>query len=134
MRSRQCGDGSWSSYWWLSPHYTTLQAVEFALAAGDRAAVRRAVLWAMVTQRDSGGWGEVGAADSAFASALAVSICLRANADHDYLERGVMRLIELQQADGGWVAIRSCGSRYRPTGTPTGTARGGRCVSGTASS
>ncbi len=47
VRSRQCGDGSWSSYWWTSPHYTTLQAIEFALAAGDRAAVHRAVLWAI---------------------------------------------------------------------------------------
>jgi squalene cyclase len=104
VSSRQRGDGSWSSYWWTSPHYTTLQAVEFASTVGDRAAVRRAVLWAMVTQRDSGGWGQVGAADSAFASALAVSIFLRANADHDHLQRGVMRLIELQQADGGWVS------------------------------
>jgi squalene cyclase len=53
VKSRQRRDGSWSSYWWTSPHYTTLQAVEFALAAGDESAVHRAVLWTIVHQRDS---------------------------------------------------------------------------------
>jgi squalene cyclase len=104
VRSRQLADGSWSSYWWTSPHYTTLQAIEFAFAAGDWAAIRRAVLWTIVNQRVSGGWNVTGTADSAFASALAVSILLRANADDDHIERGVTRLVELQQADGGWAS------------------------------
>ena len=102
VRSRQRADGSWGSYWWTSPHFTTLQAIEFGLAAGDLAAVRRAVLWAIINQGDSGGWKIAGTADSAFASALAVSILLRGNADDDHINSGVMRLIELQQADGGW--------------------------------
>ena len=102
VQSRQRGDGSWSSYWWTSPHYTTWQAVEFALAAGDRAAVHRAVLWTIVHQGDSGGWTAAEADDSAFASALAVSILLRGNAAADRVERGLARLVELQQADGGW--------------------------------
>jgi squalene-hopene/tetraprenyl-beta-curcumene cyclase len=102
VASRQRGDGSWSSYWWTSPHYTTLQAVELALAAADETAVRRAVLWTIVHQRDSGGWSLLEAADSAFATALAVSILLRANADADRVQRGLVRLVGLQQADGGW--------------------------------
>jgi squalene-hopene/tetraprenyl-beta-curcumene cyclase len=104
VRSRQRRDGSWSSYWWTSPHYTTLQAVEFALSVGDWAVVRRAVAWTITSQGDTGGWNIPGVADSAFASALAVSTLLQANADHDHVERGVRRLIELQEADGGWVS------------------------------
>ena len=79
-----------------------LQAVELALAAADRigGAPRGAV-----DDRPSArlGWMERrGATDSAFASALAVSILLRANADADRVERGLVRLANLQQADGGW--------------------------------
>lgn len=102
VKSRQRRDGSWSSYWWTSPHYATLQAVEFAITAGDESAVRRAVLWTIVNQRDSGGWTAAGPADSAFASALAVSILLRASAAADRVKLGLVRLVELQQADGGW--------------------------------
>ena len=102
VKSRQRGDGSWSPYWWTSPHYTTLQAVELAMAMADESAVRRAVLWTIVHQRASGGWSVVEPIDSAFASALAVSILLRANADADRVERGLVRLAGLQQGDGGW--------------------------------
>jgi squalene cyclase len=102
VRARQRRDGSWSSYWWTSPHYTTLQAVEFALAAGDESAVRRAVLWTIVHQRVTGGWSATGTDDSAFATANAVSILLRANAAADHIEYGLMRLVDMQQADGGW--------------------------------
>ena len=104
VRSRQRADGCWSSYWWTSPHFTTLQAVEFALAAGDLTAVRRAAQWMIVNQGDSGGLKFAGSADSAFASALAVSILVRGNADGDHVDRAVMRLLELQQADGGWLS------------------------------
>jgi len=74
------------------------------LSAGDCAAVRRAVGWTILNERDTGGWSIPGVADSAFATALAVSILLQANADHDHIERGIRRLIELQQADGGWAS------------------------------
>jgi squalene-hopene/tetraprenyl-beta-curcumene cyclase len=104
VSSRQRPDGSWSSYWWTSPHYTTLQAVEFALARGEWAAVRHAVLWTIANQSESGGWIVTGTDDSAFASALSVSILLRAKADGDHVERGVRRLLELQQGDGGWAS------------------------------
>jgi squalene-hopene/tetraprenyl-beta-curcumene cyclase len=105
VRSRQRADGCWSSYWWTSPHFATLQAIEFALAVGDWATVRRGVQWTIVNQDRSGGWKLPGADDSAFATALALSILLRADADDDHVDRGVMRLLDLQQADGGWSSL-----------------------------
>ena len=120
VKSRQRRDGSWSSYWWTSPHYTTLQAVELAVAAGDESAVRRAVLWTIVHQRDSGGWNVTGDADSAFASALAVSILLRANAGAERVERGLLRLLELQQADGGWATHPTLRIPLPPDRDPNG--------------
>jgi squalene-hopene/tetraprenyl-beta-curcumene cyclase len=120
VKSRQRRDGSWSSYWWTSPHYTTLQAVEFAVAAGDESTARRAVLWTIVHQRDSGGWNVTGDVDSAFASALAVSILLRANAGTEHVERGLLRLLELQQADGGWVSHPTLRIPLPPDRDPNG--------------
>lgn len=102
VRARQCSDGSWSSYWWTSPHYTVLQAVELALLLGDHAAVDRAAAWAMRTQRDDGGWNAPSVATSAFATALCISILAHAPAYQQSLDRAVARLVALQDADGGW--------------------------------
>jgi squalene cyclase len=101
VRSRQRADGSWSSYWWTSPHYTTLQAVQLALSIGNHNAVSRAVDWAIRTQDDDGGWGAAHGPRS-FATALSLSILLHANAAAGAITRGVQRLVALQQADGGW--------------------------------
>ncbi len=71
VRSRQCDDGSWSSYWWTSPNYATRQAAELAVAFGDRDAVARAACWALRTE---------GIDASAFAIALSLSILLSVGA------------------------------------------------------
>jgi squalene-hopene/tetraprenyl-beta-curcumene cyclase len=102
VRLRQCADGSWSSYWWTSPHYATLQAVELALLLGDHDAVRRAGEWVMRNQADDGGWSAPGASTSAFATALSLSVLVSARASRDPVERAVLRLAALQDEDGGW--------------------------------
>ncbi len=102
VRSRQCSDGSWNSYWWTSPHYTILQAVALALLLDDHAPVDRAAAWAIRTQQRDGGWNAPGVATSAFATAVCISILANARAREQPLERAVERLVALQDADGGW--------------------------------
>ena len=102
VRSQQCPDGSWSSYWWTSPHYTTLQAAELAALLADQDAVGRAADWALRGQADDGAWSAPGAATSAFATALSLSLLLNARASSAAVERGILRLAALQDEDGGW--------------------------------
>ena len=57
-------DGSWGSYWWTSPHYTTLQAVELALGAGrSRRSLRARPSGPIRSQADDGGWSAPGGRD-----------------------------------------------------------------------
>jgi len=103
VRSQQCADGSWSSYWWTSPHYATLQAVELGLLLGDRDSVGRAAEWALRSQSEDGTWNSPGTATSAFATALSLSILLKARASRQAIDRGISRLCALQDEDsGGW--------------------------------
>ena len=102
VRSQQEVDGSWSSYWWTSPHYTTLQAVELAVLQADHDAVGRAAEWAVRGQADDGGWGAPGAVTSAFATALSLTVLLKARASGHAVERAVARLAALQEDEGGW--------------------------------
>ena len=55
VSSRQCADGSWASYWWVAPHYPTLQAVALAVEMGEEAAVRRAAAWTLRGQDPGAG-------------------------------------------------------------------------------
>jgi len=102
VRSRQRDDGSWGSYWWTSPHYTSLQAVELARSLGHHDVVSRAADWAMRSQADDGGWGAPGVATSAFTTALSLSILLSAGGTRRPVERAISRLANLQDDDGGW--------------------------------
>jgi squalene cyclase len=104
VRSQQGSDGSWSSYWWTSPHYATLQSVELAVLQPDHDAVGRAAEWALRSQADDGAWGAPGAATSAFATALSLSLLLNARARGHQFERAVARLAALQEEDGGWAS------------------------------
>jgi squalene-hopene/tetraprenyl-beta-curcumene cyclase len=92
VRSQQRSDGSWSSYWWTSPHYTTQQAVELALLMGDREAVRRAAAWASGRMPD----------EPAFAAALSLRILLAAGGGGPAVDRALSHICDLQSADGGW--------------------------------
>ena len=94
VRSRQRDDGSWSSYWWTSPHYATQQAVELAVSFGDYDAVGRAAAWAL---RVEGGLDA-----PAFATALSLSVLLHAGASREAIERAIAQLAALQDGDGGW--------------------------------
>lgn len=102
VRSRQRADGSWSSYWWTSPHYSTLRAVELALALDDVEPVGRAAVWAMRTQSADGSWGASGASPSVFATALSLSILLCAGVRGRPVQRAISTLAMLQEEDGGW--------------------------------
>jgi hypothetical protein len=93
VRSRQREDGSWSSYWWTSPHYATQQAVKLAVRFGDHGAVDRAAGWVLRTG---------GQDASAFPTALSLSILLDAGASGEAVERAIARLAESQENDGGW--------------------------------
>jgi hypothetical protein len=75
VRSRQRADGSWASYWWTSP---------------------------LREQGDDGGWSAPGAPTSAFATALALSVLIRAGKSGAHVDRSTERLFALQDADGGW--------------------------------
>jgi squalene cyclase len=101
-RSQQRADGSWSSYWWTSPHYATLQAVELAVTVGDDESVSGAAEWAIRTQAEDGAWSAPGAATSAFTTALSLSILLNAKASPRPVDRAISRLAALQDEDGGW--------------------------------
>jgi squalene cyclase len=102
VRSQQCDDGSWSSYGWNSPHYTTLQAVQLALSFGDHGVVSRAAEWAKRSQAHDGSWSAPGVATSAFATALSLSVLVSARGTKRQVERAMSRLAALQDDDGGW--------------------------------
>jgi squalene cyclase len=104
VRSRQRADGSWGSYWWTSAHYGTLQAVELALAHNDVEPVGRAADWAVRSQGADGGWGAPGASVSAFATALSLSILVRAGVRGRPVQRAISTLAALQEDDGGWAS------------------------------
>lgn len=104
VRSRQNESGSWNSYWWVSPHVATHQAVALALSMGDLDPVRRAVAWVLRGQRRDGGWDIPGkVAISPFATALSLSVLTASRlGDRRPAVGAVDALIRLQQADGGW--------------------------------
>ncbi|MBD0324549.1 MAG: hypothetical protein ICV72_14375, partial [Aldersonia sp.] len=95
-------DGSWTSYWWTSPHYTTLQAVHLGLIHGDAEPVERAVEWTMRSQADDGRWAAPGASAFTFATAVSLSVLLAAGARRRQVERAVASLADLQCDDGSW--------------------------------
>ena len=102
LRSRQSSDGSWSSYWWNSPHYATLQAVELASLLGDHRALSQAAEWAISTQAPDGGWSTPAAGTSAFATALCLQLLANAKASGQCIHNAVCRLAALQDEDGSW--------------------------------
>ena len=104
VRSRQNGGGNWNSYWWISPHFATHQAVALALRMRDLDPVRRAAAWTLDGQRHDGGWGIPGqAAISSFATALSLSVLAVSGLDDRRpIIGGIDALVCLQQADGGW--------------------------------
>jgi squalene-hopene/tetraprenyl-beta-curcumene cyclase len=104
VRSRQNADGSWSSYWWTSPHFATQQAVDLAVTMRDIESARLAAQWALRAQRSDGSWGDgMEAEASSFATALS-TLVLEASGidDSGPIRRAVRALIALQEADGGW--------------------------------
>jgi squalene-hopene/tetraprenyl-beta-curcumene cyclase len=102
VRTRQRADGSWTSYWWPSPHYATLQAVELALLMGADPYAQLAGDWALQSQTKDGAWDMPGEPHSAFATALCLSILVKVRADPTSIVRAARHLAGMQDADGGW--------------------------------
>ena len=102
VRTRQGQDGSWPSYWWPSPHYATLQAVELALLMGDDLCARHAGGWALRSQNAKGAWEMPNQPNSAFATALCLSILVKVRADPTAIARATRQLAAMQDRDGGW--------------------------------
>jgi squalene-hopene/tetraprenyl-beta-curcumene cyclase len=105
VERRQAPDGGWDSYWWADRHYPTLQAVALADALGRPEPAVRAAAWTRSEQLSEGAWSATGFARSAFATALSLTVRLRAGdpGPHDEtVRRGLLELVDLQQPDGGW--------------------------------
>lgn len=102
VRTRQRADGSWASYWWASPHYATLQAVELALLMGDERCARLAGDWVLRSQTADGAWHMPNEPNSAFATALCLSILVKVQADPTAIARATRQLAAMQDVDGGW--------------------------------
>jgi squalene cyclase len=102
VRSQQRPDGCWPSYWWTSPHYATVEAMQLAPAGGGREAVDRAAAWVLQSQQHDGAWSAPGVGASAFATALSLSVLLGAGAAGAPVDRAVARLCAFQEGDGGW--------------------------------
>lgn len=88
-------DGSWLDRWHVSPYYATaccaMALAEFGGSAGA-AAVRKAILWIVESQRPDGGWGVWNATREETAYALHVlHLALRDSADRARSDRAVLR-------------------------------------------
>jgi squalene cyclase len=99
--------GHWESYWWVLPHYPTLQCVELTRSVRGSEDTPRlldaTVAWLRETQLPGGGWAAAsGQPACAFATALSISVLALACAAPAVLERGVDALLRLQEQDGGW--------------------------------
>lgn len=125
VRSRQNPDGSWSSYWWMSSHFATAQAVALAHAMRDEAPAQRAGRWALRGQQQDGGWVEPGAGStSCFATALALAVLAESGLDvRSPIGRGVEALVDLQQDDGGWPSHAALRIPVPPDPTPSEAGR-----------
>jgi squalene-hopene/tetraprenyl-beta-curcumene cyclase len=123
VRSKQGGTGQWCSYWWTSPHYTTLEAVQLAHLFGDNDAISRAADWAIRTQSDNGGCGVPDYPESAFATALCLSILIHADPGSDAARQAVLTLMAMQDADGGWPSCPIMRIPVPPDCDPSGESR-----------
>ena len=123
VKSRQNGDGSWNSYWWISPHFATQQAVTLALSMRDPDPVRSAAAWVFNGQHHDGGWGLPGESEiSSFATALSLSVLAVSGLDYRRpIAGGIDALVCLQQADGGWPSHPAL--RISPTCRPKSRGR-----------
>jgi len=105
VERRQAPDGGWDSYWWVDRHYPTWQAVAMADALGRPEPVARAAAWARSEQLSEGAWSATRFARSAFATALSLTVRIRAGdpgPQDDTILRGLLELVDLQQPDGSW--------------------------------
>ena len=96
-------DGSWSSYWWTSPHYATLQAVGARVGAGRSRRGRRAAASGRfgARPRTAAGARRGPRPPHSRPRCRCPSSCARGRAGEP-VERAISRLVALQHGDGGW--------------------------------
>ena len=102
VSTRQHADGFWDSYWWISPHYPTLEAIRFALSMGEATMATRAANWFIRKQERHGGWSIPGVDPSPFATAMALSALALTAVDVDATTHAAFRLASMQDVDGSW--------------------------------
>lgn len=105
LRSTQCEDGHWSSYWWCEDEYATALAAE-ALATGtephDPERVQKAIQWAWTRiQADGSVPSPIRPTGSAFATAWVLRILLL-DGDHQLCSPLLQWLLRQQLANGAW--------------------------------
>jgi squalene-hopene/tetraprenyl-beta-curcumene cyclase len=118
LRRTQNADGSWFGRWGTNYVYGTWSVLNAFLAAGETASnsetVRRAVDYVLRFQQADGGWGEDGITywkerrgsckeSTASQTAWALLALMNAGeANHPAVERGIVYLLERQNAEGLW--------------------------------
>jgi hypothetical protein len=100
LRAAQRPDGSWTSYWWASPHYATAlasEAIGEAAGPGDANRIARAARW---TAADLGHW----AADAAtpFEKAFALRTLSLSQETEATAARVLEQVLCDQRTDGSW--------------------------------
>lgn len=105
LRAGQSADGTWASYWWRTPMYATVIAIEALVTLGepsDVARVAAASEWIASAQRSDGSWDGGDGAGGAFATGLALQ-ALAGDPDRTHARvRGAAWLCRHQRPDGAW--------------------------------
>jgi hypothetical protein len=105
LREAQDARGFWPSYFYPSPLFATVLALDLLTGnAAFASEIERALKFLLESQNAEGSWG---AAGDAFDTALAVSALAGFPAHADSMNRGVSYLLASMAADGSWES-KSC--------------------------
>jgi squalene-hopene/tetraprenyl-beta-curcumene cyclase len=105
LRASQQTDGSWETYWWCTPMYPTVVAIDAFFQLGDardRTRIDAALDWIVRSQRRDGSWDNGDGEGGAFVTGLALHALAFRPRDRDAWSRGIHWLRQCQRPDGAW--------------------------------